>query len=94
MKSASRVNWVVKVAGQTFVTPETVALVQAFPTFQNQLLFYLAYPRTTLIRPPPIPGQIRIFCSRTEFLLVKARVRRGRGQTHRRKKPIQQELPE
>jgi hypothetical protein len=56
VKGASRVNWVVKVAAQTFVTPETVALVQAFPTLQNQLLFYLAYPRAILIRPLPIPG--------------------------------------
>jgi hypothetical protein len=94
VKSVSRVKWVVKVAGQTFVTPETVALVQAFPTLQNQLLFYLAYPRAILIRPPPMPGQIGIFSSRTEFPLVKAQVRRGRGQTRRRKKPIQQELPE
>jgi hypothetical protein len=93
VKSVSRVKWVVRVAGQTFVTPETVALVQAFPTLQNQLLFYLAYPRAILIRLPPMPEQIRIFCSRTEFPLVKSRVRRGRGQTRSHKKPMQQVLP-
>jgi len=82
----SRVNWVVKVADQMFVTPEMVALERAFPTFQNQFLFYLAYPRAILFRPPQMPGQIRIFCSRTKFPLVKA------GQTRCRKKPIQQAL--
>jgi hypothetical protein len=92
-KSASRVNWVVKVVGQMFVTTETVALARAFPTFQNQPPFYLAYPRAILIRPPQTPWQIGIFCSRTGFPLVKARVRRGRGQTHSHKKPMQQVLP-
>ena len=92
-KSASRVSWVVKVAGRMFVTPETVALAQDFPRFQNKLAFYLAYPRVILIRPPQIPGKIRTFCSRTEFPPVKARVREDRGQTRSRKKPIRQELP-
>jgi hypothetical protein len=92
-KSASRVNWVVKVVGQMFVTSETVALARAFPAFQNQPLFYLAYPRAILIRPSQIPEKIGIFCSRTEFPLAKARVRRGRGQTHSHKKPMQQVLP-
>jgi hypothetical protein len=92
-KSASHVNSMAKFAGRMFVTPETVALARAFPTFQNQLLYYLAYPRAILIRPPQMPGRAGIFYSRTESPLVKARVRRGQGQTRSHKKPIQQVLP-
>ena len=38
-------NWVVKIAGQMFDAPETVALVRALTKLQKQPLFYLAYPR-------------------------------------------------
>ena len=67
-------NWVVKIAGQMFDAPETVALVRALTKLQKQPLFYLAYPRAILTRPRQMPGQIRIVCPRTEFLLVKAQV--------------------
>lgn len=92
-KSASLVYWAVKVVGRMFVTTETVALARASPMFQNQPLFYLAYTRAILIRPPQMPVQIGIFRSRTEFPLVKVRVRRGRGRTRSHKKPMQQMLP-
>jgi hypothetical protein len=84
-KSVSLVNKMVKVVGPMFVPPESLALGRLFPTFQNQLLCYLAYPTQTFIVLPEIPKQIKVSCSQAAFPLLKAQVRQGRGQTRNHK---------